>query len=195
MILSVLSSLALVSGLMVARAKNPVHSIFFPIPVFRDTSGSSPTKPTTPFSSPDTRRQSKSPPLLNRPWHIDKCHYCYADHQAVRLSQAIFSIYTPVENIYTLMRAYHQIPAPPGLSSNKEETLIDESIYYRYRQQARAFNSIREFYLRGQQKGEILSSAADGEAILTQLLMAEPHLLLAALLAILYTFYNKEESE
>nr|AFK33433.1 unknown [Lotus japonicus] len=26
--------------------------------------------------------------LVNRPWHIDKCHYCYADHQAVRLSQA-----------------------------------------------------------------------------------------------------------
>ncbi|KAK4838573.1 hypothetical protein QYF36_014801 [Acer negundo] len=39
MILSVLSSLALVSGLMVARAKNPVHSVLFPIPVFRDTSG------------------------------------------------------------------------------------------------------------------------------------------------------------
>ncbi|KAG4914311.1 hypothetical protein JHK87_051868 [Glycine soja] len=39
MILSVLSSPALVSGLMVARAKNPVHSVLFPIPVFRDTSG------------------------------------------------------------------------------------------------------------------------------------------------------------
>ncbi|KAK2646539.1 hypothetical protein Ddye_021734 [Dipteronia dyeriana] len=39
MILSVLSSLALVSGLMVARAKNPVHSVLFPIPVFHDTSG------------------------------------------------------------------------------------------------------------------------------------------------------------
>ena len=38
MILSVLSSPALVSGLMVARAKNPVHSVLFPIPVFRDTS-------------------------------------------------------------------------------------------------------------------------------------------------------------
>nr|ABO64354.1 unknown [Brassica juncea var. tumida] len=36
MILSVLSSPALVSGLMVARAKNPVHSVLFPIPVFRD---------------------------------------------------------------------------------------------------------------------------------------------------------------
>ncbi|KAF5795668.1 putative H(+)-transporting two-sector ATPase [Helianthus annuus] len=23
--------------------------------------------------------------LVNRQWHIDKCHYCYADHQAVRL--------------------------------------------------------------------------------------------------------------
>ena len=39
MILSVLSSLALVSGLMVVRAKNPVHSVLFPIPVFRNTSG------------------------------------------------------------------------------------------------------------------------------------------------------------
>nr|YP_010426593.1 NADH dehydrogenase subunit 6 [Scutellaria barbata]YP_010426605.1 NADH dehydrogenase subunit 6 [Scutellaria franchetiana]QTI91142.1 NADH dehydrogenase subunit 6 [Scutellaria tsinyunensis]USM11275.1 NADH dehydrogenase subunit 6 [Scutellaria barbata]USM11324.1 NADH dehydrogenase subunit 6 [Scutellaria franchetiana] len=39
MILSVLSSPALVSGLMVVRAKNPVHSVFFPIPVFRNTSG------------------------------------------------------------------------------------------------------------------------------------------------------------
>ena len=39
MILSVLSSPALVSGLMVVRAKNPVHSVLFPIPVFRDTSG------------------------------------------------------------------------------------------------------------------------------------------------------------
>nr|WON65747.1 NADH dehydrogenase subunit 6 [Spiraea japonica]WON65773.1 NADH dehydrogenase subunit 6 [Spiraea nipponica] len=39
MILSVLSSPALVSGLMVARAKNPVHSVLFPIPVFCDTSG------------------------------------------------------------------------------------------------------------------------------------------------------------
>jgi NADH-ubiquinone oxidoreductase chain 6 len=29
----------LVSGLMVARAKNPVHSVLFPILVFRDTSG------------------------------------------------------------------------------------------------------------------------------------------------------------
>ncbi|KAI3945314.1 hypothetical protein MKW92_043888 [Papaver armeniacum] len=37
MILSVLSSPALVSGLMVARAKNPVHSVSFPILVFRDT--------------------------------------------------------------------------------------------------------------------------------------------------------------
>jgi len=37
MILSVLSSLALVSGLMVVRAKNLVHSVLFPIPVFRDT--------------------------------------------------------------------------------------------------------------------------------------------------------------
>uniref|UniRef100_A0A151UEX6 NADH-ubiquinone oxidoreductase chain 6 n=1 Tax=Cajanus cajan TaxID=3821 RepID=A0A151UEX6_CAJCA len=33
------ASPALVSGLMVARAKNPVHSVLFPIPVFRDTSG------------------------------------------------------------------------------------------------------------------------------------------------------------
>nr|WRQ16451.1 NADH dehydrogenase subunit 6 [Melia azedarach] len=39
MILSVLSSLALVSGLMVVRAKNPVHSVLFFIPVFCDTSG------------------------------------------------------------------------------------------------------------------------------------------------------------
>ncbi|KAL6491963.1 NADH:ubiquinone dehydrogenase subunit 6 [Orobanche gracilis] len=39
MILSVLSSLALVSGLMVVRAKNPVHSVLFPIPVFLNTSG------------------------------------------------------------------------------------------------------------------------------------------------------------
>ncbi|KAK8363359.1 hypothetical protein V6Z12_A03G157500 [Gossypium hirsutum] len=39
MILSVLSSPALVSGLMVARAKNPVHSVLFLILVFRDTSG------------------------------------------------------------------------------------------------------------------------------------------------------------
>jgi len=39
MILSVLSSPALVSGLMVVRAKNPVHSVSFPIPVFRNTSG------------------------------------------------------------------------------------------------------------------------------------------------------------
>jgi NADH-ubiquinone oxidoreductase chain 6 len=39
MILSVLSSPALVSGLMVVRAKNPVHSVLFPIPVFRNTSG------------------------------------------------------------------------------------------------------------------------------------------------------------
>ena len=34
-----LLTLSLVSGLMVARAKNPVHSVLFPIPVFRDTSG------------------------------------------------------------------------------------------------------------------------------------------------------------
>ncbi|KAI3848074.1 hypothetical protein MKX03_035743 [Papaver bracteatum] len=39
MLLSVLSSPALVSGLMVSRAKNPVHSVSFPILVFRDTSG------------------------------------------------------------------------------------------------------------------------------------------------------------
>ena len=39
MILSVLSSPAFVSGLMVARAKNPVHSVLFSILVFRDTSG------------------------------------------------------------------------------------------------------------------------------------------------------------
>ncbi|KAI3868134.1 hypothetical protein MKX03_035350 [Papaver bracteatum] len=39
MILYVLSNPALVSGLMVARAKNPVHSVSFPILVFRDTSG------------------------------------------------------------------------------------------------------------------------------------------------------------
>nr|GEU66014.1 NADH dehydrogenase subunit 6, mitochondrial [Tanacetum cinerariifolium] len=39
MILFVLSSLALVCGLMVVRAKNPVHSVLFPIPVFRNTSG------------------------------------------------------------------------------------------------------------------------------------------------------------
>jgi len=39
MILSVLSSPALVSGLMVVRAKNPVHSVLFPIPVFCNTSG------------------------------------------------------------------------------------------------------------------------------------------------------------
>ncbi|KAK6925288.1 Cytochrome b/b6, N-terminal [Dillenia turbinata] len=39
MILSVSSSPALVSGLMVARAKNPVHSVLFFIPVFCDTSG------------------------------------------------------------------------------------------------------------------------------------------------------------
>uniref|UniRef100_A0A6N2KMD5 NADH-ubiquinone oxidoreductase chain 6 n=1 Tax=Salix viminalis TaxID=40686 RepID=A0A6N2KMD5_SALVM len=39
MILSVLSSPALVSGLMVARAKNPVHSVLFSILVFRNTSG------------------------------------------------------------------------------------------------------------------------------------------------------------
>nr|WOE91398.1 NADH dehydrogenase subunit 6 [Gastrodia crispa] len=37
--LSVSSSPALVSGLMVVRAKNPVHSVSFPIPVFRDTAG------------------------------------------------------------------------------------------------------------------------------------------------------------
>ena len=39
MILSVLSSPALVSGLMVVRAKNPVHFGFFFILVFCDTSG------------------------------------------------------------------------------------------------------------------------------------------------------------
>jgi len=39
MILSVLSSPALVSGLMVVRAKNPVHSVLFFILVFCDTSG------------------------------------------------------------------------------------------------------------------------------------------------------------
>ncbi|KAK8644509.1 hypothetical protein V6N13_123815 [Hibiscus sabdariffa] len=39
MILSVLLSPALVSSLMVARAKNPVHSVLFPILVFCDTSG------------------------------------------------------------------------------------------------------------------------------------------------------------
>nr|ULQ70079.1 NADH dehydrogenase subunit 6 [Xyris pauciflora] len=39
MILDVSSSPALVSGLMVVRAKNPVHSVSFPIPVFRNTSG------------------------------------------------------------------------------------------------------------------------------------------------------------
>lgn len=39
MILSVLSSLALVSGLMVVRAKNPVHSVLFFILVFCNTSG------------------------------------------------------------------------------------------------------------------------------------------------------------
>ncbi|KAG0520723.1 hypothetical protein BDA96_08G099000 [Sorghum bicolor] len=39
MILSVLSSPALVSGLMVVRAENPVHSVLFPILVFCDTSG------------------------------------------------------------------------------------------------------------------------------------------------------------
>ncbi|XP_037438398.1 NADH-ubiquinone oxidoreductase chain 6-like [Triticum dicoccoides] len=39
MILSVLSSPALVSGLMVVRAKNPVHSVLFPILVFCDTFG------------------------------------------------------------------------------------------------------------------------------------------------------------
>ncbi|KAI3841794.1 hypothetical protein MKW92_043824 [Papaver armeniacum] len=39
MILSVLSSPALVSGLMVAHAKNKVHSVSFPILVFRNTSG------------------------------------------------------------------------------------------------------------------------------------------------------------
>ena len=39
MILSVLSSPALVSGLMVVCAKNPVHSVLFPILVFRNTLG------------------------------------------------------------------------------------------------------------------------------------------------------------
>ncbi|KAI4991896.1 hypothetical protein ZWY2020_040282 [Hordeum vulgare] len=39
MILSVLSSHALVSGLMVVCAKNPVHSVLFPILVFCNTSG------------------------------------------------------------------------------------------------------------------------------------------------------------
>ncbi|KAL5574346.1 hypothetical protein UlMin_023943 [Ulmus minor] len=39
MILSILLSPALVSGLMVARAKNPIHSTLFPILVFHDTSG------------------------------------------------------------------------------------------------------------------------------------------------------------
>nr|ULQ69258.1 NADH dehydrogenase subunit 6 [Eriocaulon alpestre] len=39
MIISVLSSPALVSGLMVVRAKNPVHSVSFSIPVFCNTSG------------------------------------------------------------------------------------------------------------------------------------------------------------
>nr|YP_010736421.1 NADH dehydrogenase subunit 6 [Plantago ovata]WEL36399.1 NADH dehydrogenase subunit 6 [Plantago ovata] len=39
MILSVLSSLALVSGLMVVRAKNPVHSVLFFILVFCNTAG------------------------------------------------------------------------------------------------------------------------------------------------------------
>jgi NADH-ubiquinone oxidoreductase chain 6 len=39
MILSVLSSFALVSGLMVVRAKNPVHSVLFFILVFCNTSG------------------------------------------------------------------------------------------------------------------------------------------------------------
>ncbi|KAL6586191.1 NADH:ubiquinone dehydrogenase subunit 6 [Orobanche minor] len=39
MILFVLSSPALVSGLMAVRAKNPVHSVLFPIPVFRCTFG------------------------------------------------------------------------------------------------------------------------------------------------------------
>nr|YP_009531814.1 NADH dehydrogenase subunit 6 [Leiosporoceros dussii]AXZ70968.1 NADH dehydrogenase subunit 6 [Leiosporoceros dussii] len=36
---SVLSSIALVSGVMVIRAKNPVHSVLFLILVFRNTSG------------------------------------------------------------------------------------------------------------------------------------------------------------
>ncbi|KAI3874943.1 hypothetical protein MKW98_019516 [Papaver atlanticum] len=39
MILYVLSTPTLVSGLMVARAKNTVHSVSFPILVFHDTSG------------------------------------------------------------------------------------------------------------------------------------------------------------
>ncbi|KAL3528074.1 hypothetical protein ACH5RR_012730 [Cinchona calisaya] len=39
MILSLLSSPALVSGSIVVSAKNLVHSILFPIPVFRNTSG------------------------------------------------------------------------------------------------------------------------------------------------------------
>ena len=39
MILFVLSSPALVSGLMVVCAKNPVHSVLFPILVFRNTLG------------------------------------------------------------------------------------------------------------------------------------------------------------
>ena len=39
MILSILSSPALVSSLMVVRAKNLVHSVLFPIPAFHDTSG------------------------------------------------------------------------------------------------------------------------------------------------------------
>ena len=39
MILPVLSSPALISCLMVVRAKNPVHSVLFLIPVFRNTSG------------------------------------------------------------------------------------------------------------------------------------------------------------
>nr|QJH91891.1 NADH dehydrogenase subunit 6 [Gnetum gnemon] len=39
MILSVSPSPALVSGLMVVRAKNPVHPVLFSIPVFRNTSG------------------------------------------------------------------------------------------------------------------------------------------------------------
>nr|YP_006234355.1 NADH dehydrogenase subunit 6 [Phlegmariurus squarrosus]AEV55709.1 NADH dehydrogenase subunit 6 [Phlegmariurus squarrosus] len=36
---SVFSSIALVSGVMVIRAKNPVHSVLFPISVFCNTSG------------------------------------------------------------------------------------------------------------------------------------------------------------
>ena len=39
MILFVLSSPSLVSGFMVVCAKNLVHSVLFPIPVFRNTSG------------------------------------------------------------------------------------------------------------------------------------------------------------